>query len=597
MPAIGDPLADVAFEIVDVETVGPEARGRRRPPESIAIAGEGIAPASPGRRAVAAAGEVAGPGLRRLVAPRETTGLAAARGIFEFGLAGQAVALAAALGQPPRIGLGVLGADVQHRHGVVGDPAQIVVAPVHAAAADEIAAAFVVHQRMPATHRTRAMAADLHEAAELGDGDFGAGDGETAVEAHVARRPLGVAGVRLAVARAHPEAAVRHHHHLRAAPAAAQRVGEALAGTQQAVMRGQIDAIAQFRGRRIAGPGDTQDFGQPLPRPRQVIRALRFAQEGQAFVAQAGDLRLADRFHPLAAGGRGFQAGPHRLRPGQPAHRVLEIAAHGRILGAADQRALHRGDALAGTRLAGFQRQHVAEQRQRTFHGSVGVRRVPKATFGKGRFGLLVQFPQAICMIEAGNERHAALHPRQSDAAHHRRGRMCTPQRLGIVAGLRQRRVAGFDQCRQCAGQPGFRPGVVGVPLQQRQIKRNGRIGVFVQPALGHRRRSALAHGRHVGLDQFDLRAAPGQAIGDGVVAAHRHLPIAARPWRGAVLVFRGAIIATAAAQQHQRRQNARRPCPLCRAQRQSPLRLWCSSAVVTLSYRSRRAMTRGRLR
>ena len=468
---------------------------------------------------------------------------------------------------------------MQHRHGVVGKPAQKVVAPVHAAAPDEIAAAFVVDQRMPATHRTRAMAADLHETAEFGDGHFGAGDREAAVEAHVARGPFGVAGVRLTVARAHPEAAVRHHHHLRAASAAAQRVGKTLAGAQQAVMRSQIDAIAQFGGSGIAGPGDAQDFGQPLPRPRQMIRALRFAQEFQALIVQMGDLRLTDRFHPRAAGVHRVHAGPHRLRPGQPAHRLVEVAAHGRILGASDQRAFHCGHALTGSRLTRFQNQHVAEQRQRAFHGIVGLRGIAETTFGQRRLGLLVQFPQAIGAIEADDERRAALHPRQPDAAHHRCGRMRATQRLGVVAGLGQRRVAGFDQFRQCAGQPGFRPRIVGVQLQQRQIKRNGGIGVLVQPALGQSRRGALAHGRHVGLHKFDLRAAPGQAIGDGVVAAHRHLPIAARPWRGAVLVFRGAIIATAAAQQHQRRQNARRPCPLCRAQRQSPLRLWCSSA------------------
>ena len=116
---------------------------------------------------------------------------------------------------------------------------------------------------MAAPRGARAVAGGRDEAAELADRDFVARHREAAVEAHVVRGPLGVPGVGFAVTGAHAEPAVRHHDHLRPAPAAVHRVGERLAGAEQAVMRGQVDALAQFRGGRIARLGDAQHVGQP----------------------------------------------------------------------------------------------------------------------------------------------------------------------------------------------------------------------------------------------------------------------------------------------------------------------------------------------
>src|SRR5688572_1849416 len=49
VPAIGDPLADVAAQVVKVECIGRVAPGRRRAPEPIRVVLEGVAPVTPGR--------------------------------------------------------------------------------------------------------------------------------------------------------------------------------------------------------------------------------------------------------------------------------------------------------------------------------------------------------------------------------------------------------------------------------------------------------------------------------------------------------------------------------------------------------------------
>jgi hypothetical protein len=389
---------------------------------------------------------------------------------------------------------------------------------------------------------------------------------------------------------------VRHHHHFRAASATAEAIGESLAGTLQTIVRGQIDAIAQLRRSGIARRGDAQDFRQSLSCPRQVIRTARLRQQGHAFIAQTRDARAPDRLHAFSPDIERADPRPHRACFREPAFGDLEVALLGRNLRAPDQPALDRGDALRRPRLAGFQGQRLLEQRQRA------LARFAQTAIGQRPLGRFIQFPQTIGMVDPNEILRTALHPLDADAAHHRTDRMRTAQRLRVIAGIRQGVLAGLGQPRQRAAQPGLRFGIVGVIRDQREIQRNRGLCIFVKPAFGERGGGTFARGRNVGLIQRDLRAAPGQAFGDGVVAADRDRPIGLSSRRLALFRDRRlAAIPIAGAQQNQRRDDACRQCLSCRAQRQSPLRMGCSCAAVTLSHQrtdqSHRTMTRTALR
>src|SRR5690606_36736422 len=214
-------------------------------PGIVGIPVEGIAPFAPARRAVPAAGEVATARRRRPLAPRIGRLAAGAEHVLELRLAWQPVVASGLFGQPLGVGDRVLGADVDHRLVVVRGLAHVVAAPVHAAAADHVAAALVVHDRVAAPHRPRAVAGCTDEAAELADGPSGARRGEAPIETRPADGTLGIGRTGLPGRGAHAERAVPDDHHLRPAPAAGQRLGEGLAGAEQAVVRGQLDALAQ----------------------------------------------------------------------------------------------------------------------------------------------------------------------------------------------------------------------------------------------------------------------------------------------------------------------------------------------------------------
>src|SRR5690606_31185274 len=94
MPAVGDPFADVAGQVVKAPCIGFHAAHRRGPPVAVAVAGERVGPGAPGRRAVQPAGGVGHPRRRFAFAPGEAPAAAGAQRVLELGFAGQAVALA-----------------------------------------------------------------------------------------------------------------------------------------------------------------------------------------------------------------------------------------------------------------------------------------------------------------------------------------------------------------------------------------------------------------------------------------------------------------------------------------------------------------------
>src|SRR5690606_18217296 len=97
MPAIGHPFAYVAGKIVQAPCIGREAAHRGRAPVAVAIVAERVAPAAPGRGAVARAGEVAGAFGRAALPPRERRRRARPQRVFELRLTWQPVAAAGLL--------------------------------------------------------------------------------------------------------------------------------------------------------------------------------------------------------------------------------------------------------------------------------------------------------------------------------------------------------------------------------------------------------------------------------------------------------------------------------------------------------------------
>src|SRR5690606_36804719 len=172
MPAIGDPLADIAGEVVKTECIGRVRPHPRRAPRVVAIAVEGIAPMASTGRLVLAAGEVAGPLGRGAIAPGEPRVAAGAQHVLELGFARQPVRVAGLGRQPFGERLRVLRADVHNRQAVPGGVAGVVRTPVDAATPYQVAAALVIGRGVAATGRPRLVTGGSDEATELADGDL-----------------------------------------------------------------------------------------------------------------------------------------------------------------------------------------------------------------------------------------------------------------------------------------------------------------------------------------------------------------------------------------------------------------------------------------
>ena len=177
-------------------------------------------------------------------------------------------------------------------------------------------------------------------------------------------RLLGRGGIGLALRRAHAEGAMRHHHQHRPAAAVVQAIGEHLAGTEQAVVADQVDALAQLHAGRVGRRGDAQHLGQAFAGDAQAIAV---AERDQAFVAQPAHALAADDLDPMAGAGDRAGMPAHRLGAAQQALRGVEIALLGRGFGATDQAAFDRGDPLHRPRLPRLQLQCGAEREQRAF--------------------------------------------------------------------------------------------------------------------------------------------------------------------------------------------------------------------------------------
>ena len=337
--------------------------------------------------------------------------------------------------------------------------------------------------------------------------------GEAAVEAHVVRGFLGIGGIDLVVARAHQEASVRYHHHFGPATAVMQRIGERLAGTEQAVMGRQVDALPEIGGHAVARFGDAQDLGQLDPR---ILQAQWRDQVAHAGVAQFDDARQADGFHPHARVGHGLRVLPDLRGMVQPAPGRGEVAAVGGLFGAPDHRALDRRHALQRTRLARFPLQHFTEagQRAATCFAQPALAQRPLA--GHVQPGELIGFvhPGQIRRNRRIAGRHGACDGR--DLA-------CAPQRFGAVFGMAQRLPPLLQQPVEAAVESASGAGVRRIQAQQRKVERNGIVCRIEQTPVGQGGRgTAMRIGNALGRQRHGRRA-PVQLLHAAVVATDRH--------------------------------------------------------------------------
>ncbi len=296
-------------------------------------------------------------------------------------------------------------------------------------------------------------------------------------------RAFGIAGARLGVAGAHLEAAVRHHDHLRAAPTVLQGVAEHLAGAETAVMGDQVDALPQHRHRRVAGRGDPQRLFELLARRLQPAGR---GQVAQAAVAQCGQLGHAHRLDPHPRIGHGGRVLADARSALQPLQRLIEIGMRGGVLRLADQPALDRGQALAGTVVAGVQFQYLgkcaggqrrAARAQRLFARAVQCQQAPRHLHALLQFTLRLAFRSQV-------REHRGLGGR-------------TGQRPALVVRLFQQRAGRSQQARAGLVQAAPRLALLRLQCQHRQVQGDGIVRFLVQPALGQCRARALERVAH----------------------------------------------------------------------------------------------------
>jgi len=296
------------------------------------------------------------------------------------------------------------------------------------ATAREVAAAQVVGHRIAAARRTRPVAGGVDEPPELADGHLGHRHRESTLEADRPRRAFGVGRARLAGRRAHHEVAVRHHHHRRRASAALQCVGETLAGHEQAVMHGEIDAAAQLGRGRVGRRRDAQYVREIATRRLDAARLAERSDAGIAQVADAGGALEGDacaRFRDRRI------LAPHRCGEGEPAVRRRIVLVRGGLLGAADQRALGGGQALPRPRIGVAQRERAAEEIDGATAGLADL-----ATRERG----FAEFTEALAFLDTVDLLQEALdiRPIERDHAQHRSRMAHGRERVGVGVELGQ---------------------------------------------------------------------------------------------------------------------------------------------------------------
>ena len=344
---------------------------------------------------------------------------------------------------------------------------------------------------MPALGGPRLVTGRVHEPTEFRHRDFKAPDRETTLELHPVARLLfhpGVGGVGRC---AHLEAAMGHHHQGGPAPPRFQRIAEDLARTEQAVVADQVDPLAQRHADLVAGPGDAQDFGQPLAR----ILQIGIAQRHQAFVTQSANAVGTNCLDARACRRNGGRVMAHGIGPRHLPVGAIEIPLHGALQSAIHQCLFHRGQACRRARRARPQRLRPPERLQ----GPARHVQPPGAQRGCAGIAQIEGLPGAVHVGQI----HLHIGQVRPQHAQHAGHPLRIAQCRRVLAG-RQRHPRLRQQCQPRLFQQSRIPGILGLQLAQRQQQRDGRLRGFEQIAARQRpqRRRARTPG---GIDA-DIR-------------------------------------------------------------------------------------------
>jgi hypothetical protein len=452
---------------------------------------------------------------------------AGAQHVLELGLARQPVAAPGLARQPARVGERVGHRHVHHRQGRRGDAADVVAPPVHAFVLGEGAALLVVDGRMAGARGDGLVTRRRDETPEVRHRGLVAGDGEAAAEIHRVARRLVVPVLRIGVVRAHAEAAVRDHHHLRRTAADGEPFAEDLPGLEGTVVPRQVDARAQRLDlHRLRGdaPG-MRERAVGLVQAQRVHRGV--AGREHRVGARLPQLDDAQPLHARGAAGRGQ---PRRLQqPGIGGGEILLL----RIAPGALQQ--HAVPALQ-------------RRRRRLVVGEGGARRaqvVERAA--PGRLGELARGRRALAEGEfpPGGARLRQLAPvvRQVDVFRREGGGDRVDARGLVEPAGAHREAAALEQRLQRGLHAGGRARIPGRHAQHREVQlqrtRPGAAAALDLAACQRRvglapRRLDLAGGdrRHAGLpSRRALRVRRGPR---GTAGHRRRRATAARPRRRA---------------------------------------------------------------
>ncbi len=259
-------------------------------------------------------------------------------------------------------------------------------------------------------------------------------------------------------------------------------------------MAGQFDPIAQFDRGGVTRRGDPEHAGEVLTRGIDI-----------GLARQHGDAQVAQLAHPRTTRARHAQPGLFdRVHVGPDAGGAVEPVVRGFVVvgpcgqfGLADERAFGRGEALHRARIARAQLQRLAEGRHRA--GTVEAELAPVERRLAAPVGLHgVRGPVDLREVVGDRllgRRHVAR-DRGNLARPHQRGRFAVDGR--------QRRPALLQQRARRGGQPGLHVGIVRGVLAQREVQRDGVVGVAEQLAGRQCRRRLFLHRLDVVIGDLD---------------------------------------------------------------------------------------------
>ena len=289
-------------------------------------------------------------------------------------------------------------------------------------------------------------------------------------------------------------------------------------GRIQAVVRDLVDARAQLGRGRIARRRDAQHVGQGAACFGQPV----FAHEhGHALVAQCIHARATLRrdARPRVLHRRHGRA--HAIGELQPFLRAVEIVLRGAFLGAADQGAFDRGDALRCARIAGTTFQRFAEIIQRA---AIAGRfaQAPRLQFA---FAAMIELHRLIGAIHA---RKIIAHRRivRRGGAPHFADFMRAHQAIRIRIHAAERGIARHDQHFDRTRVGASDVGVVGHARVEFEQQRHGVARATEEAAFVER---LLRFGEHRGLfaDRDHHRRRLPRGNDDRFLAGDRHQRVA----------------------------------------------------------------------